>query len=92
MTCVNMDNNAVANAHTGEEAQASDIFKTVVGSWIGGESDQVVGVPRSANGLVGRLRPERVPQKEGSPGGLTPRVEQDQEPLIHAAFAGVVVL
>jgi hypothetical protein len=75
MTCVNMDNNAVANAHTGEEAQASDIFETVVGSWIGGESDQVVRVARSPYGLVSRLRPERIPQKERSSGGVPPGVE-----------------
>jgi len=54
MACINVDNKATTDTNTGEESQASDIFKPVVGPWVGGESDQVVAVRGTAYGLVGR--------------------------------------
>lgn len=54
MACINVDNKASADTNTGEESQASDIFKTVVGARVSREPDQVIRVPSTANRLVGR--------------------------------------
>lgn len=92
MACVNVDNNARADTNTGEESQASDIFQTVVRARVGREADQVVRPSSTTHGSVRRGGAVRIPQQEGLSRCLAPPVEQLDEPRVHFALAGVVVL